>query len=65
MTTTPSIRDARTRLELTQQQLADALGVHRVSVARWESGAEEIPQAITLAVEALTRRANVGRARRK
>ena len=28
----------RTALGLTQQQLADAVGVHRVTLVRWEAG---------------------------
>jgi DNA-binding transcriptional regulator YiaG len=28
----------RTALGLTQQQLADAVGVHRITVTRWEAG---------------------------
>jgi len=30
------IKELRTKLKLTQQQLADKLGVHRVTVAEWE-----------------------------
>jgi DNA-binding transcriptional regulator YiaG len=36
-----AIRDA---LGLTQEELADHLGVHRVTVARWESGTRAIPE---------------------
>jgi DNA-binding XRE family transcriptional regulator len=53
---------ARKRLGLTQQRLADTLDVHRVTVAKWETDAEPIPRAITLALEALTHRVN-GRSR--
>jgi len=31
------IRELRNKLKMTQQQLADALGVHRVTVAEWEN----------------------------
>ena len=34
---------ARKGLGMSQKQLAEALGVSRVSVARWESGARELP----------------------
>jgi len=32
------IRELRKKLKITQQQLADKLGVHRVTVAEWEAG---------------------------
>ena len=35
------VRRLRQRLSITQQRLADALGITRVSVARWETGATE------------------------
>lgn len=45
-----TIRDA---LGLTQQALADRLDVHRVTVAKWETGAQPIPQIAQLAVMGL------------
>jgi len=39
----------RERLGLTQQAAADLLGVHRVTVARWESGACAMPKLIGMA----------------
>jgi DNA-binding transcriptional regulator YiaG len=36
------VRRSRKRLGLTQAKFARLLGVHRVSVARWESGATEV-----------------------
>lgn len=30
------IKELRRKLKMTQQQLADVLGVHRVTVAEWE-----------------------------
>lgn len=39
----------RERLGLTQQEAADLLGVHRVTVARWETGACAMPRLIGMA----------------
>jgi transcriptional regulator with XRE-family HTH domain len=41
-----SIHDARTRLGLTQQQLAEKLGVTRTTVTMWETGANTPPTKI-------------------
>jgi len=46
----------RTALGLTQQQLADAVGVHRVTVVRWETGrATPLGLALRLLEETLSR----------
>ncbi len=37
----------------TQQTLANALGVHRTAIARWETGAREIPSFLHLALRCL------------
>ena len=48
------LADIRLTLTLTQQELADALGVHRVTVANWERGGDNpVPKAIALAMMAL------------
>lgn len=39
----------RERLGLTQEKAAALLGVHRVTVARWESGACAMPRLIGMA----------------
>ena len=45
------LRDAREAAGLTQQGLADIVGVHRVTLANWELGEHHptLPVAITLA----------------
>ena len=43
----------RVKNKMTQQALADALGVHRVTVAKWEAGMTEIPNFLPLALEGL------------
>jgi transcriptional regulator with XRE-family HTH domain len=53
----------RERLGLTQQELADRLGVDRVTIARWETGARAIPAFLGLALETVERRVT-GRGRR-
>ena len=41
----------REELGLTQEALADEVGVHRVTVARWESGARAIPEPVARLIE--------------
>jgi len=38
MITAQEIRALRTKCKMTQQQLADKLGVARITVIRWEAG---------------------------
>jgi transcriptional regulator with XRE-family HTH domain len=45
----------RERLELTQQELADKLGVDRVTIARWETGTRAMPAFLGLALETVER----------
>lgn len=55
--TADELRRRRERLRLTQQELADRLGVHRVTVNRWENGALAIdrPEMVELALGAIER----------
>lgn len=39
----------RERLGLTQEAAGELLGVHRVTIARWESGACKMPHLISMA----------------
>ena len=52
MTQEKRIREARHRLQLTQIDLADRIGVHQSSVAYWESGKTR-PRSATLLTLAL------------
>jgi transcriptional regulator with XRE-family HTH domain len=54
----------RERLQLTQQELADRLGIDRVTIARWETGTRAIPVFLHLALETIERRAT-GRNRKR
>jgi transcriptional regulator with XRE-family HTH domain len=56
--TPETLRETRTRLGLSQDQLAKALGVSTNTVARWERGALTIgtPAMLALALESLERR---------
>ncbi|MBI2817828.1 MAG: helix-turn-helix domain-containing protein [Acidobacteria bacterium] len=47
------LRVIRDKLGMTQEQLASALGVHRVAVARWETGTRKIPSMLALALHTL------------
>lgn len=50
----------RERLQMTQTQLAQQLGVDRVTVARWETGTRAIPVFLGLALETVERHATSG-----
>ena len=54
--TPKELKETRTLLGLTQEQLAAELGVVRFSVQRWEAGVYRIPGMLTLALEALMAR---------
>jgi transcriptional regulator with XRE-family HTH domain len=41
----------REALGLTQAQLADEIGVHRVTVAKWETGDRTIPEPVARLVQ--------------
>jgi repressor LexA len=49
------LKEARTHLGFTQEQLAIELGVHRLSVIRWEAGIHKIPPMLELAIKQLER----------
>lgn len=48
-----TLRNLRTLAGLSQSGLAASLGVHRVTVARWETGVVPIPQWVGLALRGL------------
>lgn len=50
------VERTRRELGLTQTELARLLGVHRVTVTRWETGIEKPPAMLSLAMEALAAR---------
>jgi DNA-binding XRE family transcriptional regulator len=51
------LKQARARLKMSQPELAEALGIHRTAVGRYEVGMLPVPKLVALAVEALERRA--------
>jgi DNA-binding XRE family transcriptional regulator len=46
----------RGKYSYTQEELAQALGVFRETIARWETGTRKIPPYLNLALETLARR---------
>jgi transcriptional regulator with XRE-family HTH domain len=42
--TSKELKDLRTRLGLTQNELGKRLGIARVTVARWEIGLRKVPE---------------------
>jgi DNA-binding XRE family transcriptional regulator len=49
------LKEVRVGLGLTQEQLANELDVHRLTVIRWEAGLHRIPLILTLAMKQLER----------
>lgn len=47
------LRQMRKRLGKTQADLAEDLGVTRITIGRWEAGAEDPPRLVRLALAAL------------
>jgi transcriptional regulator with XRE-family HTH domain len=54
------LRTWRKQWKITQEELAGALGVYRVTVNRWERGVRSIPSFLPLALEALEHRLQKG-----
>jgi DNA-binding transcriptional regulator YiaG len=50
------LQEWRQKWGLSQEMLAQSLGVFRESVSRWETGARAIPSFLPLALEALENR---------
>lgn len=44
------LKEGRRRLGLTQAALADAWGIHRVTLANYETGKDEIPKWVPFAL---------------
>ena len=45
------LKEHRRRLRLTQTQLAERLGVHVITISKWERDIHPIPRAVALLVE--------------
>ena len=54
--TPADLKAARKALGLSQRGLAEAIGVSKPSIARWEGGRRAIPLTIALAIEAISSR---------
>ena len=52
------LKEKREKLDLTQTELADILGVKMNTVYRWESGILSVPKSIELAMETVERNSN-------
>ncbi len=52
------LKEKRDKLDLTQTELADILGVKMNTVYRWESGILSVPKSIELAMETVERNLN-------
>jgi transcriptional regulator with XRE-family HTH domain len=50
------LKSWRQKRQLTQEKLAQLLGIHRVTIAKWEAGVRGIPSLLSLALEALENR---------
>jgi transcriptional regulator with XRE-family HTH domain len=53
--TAQTMKRKRRQLGLTQLALAERVGVHRVTIAKWENGTEPIPKWMALLLELLVK----------
>lgn len=51
------LKARREALDLSQNDLAQVLGVHKRTVAAWEQGRQKIPEYLDLALQTLERKA--------
>lgn len=51
--TSDELKAKRKALGLTQAQLAEQFGLHRVTIANWERGSQPIPEVVAIALTAL------------
>ena len=52
--TARQLQRLRTRLGWSQDRLAEALGVHKMTISKWERDAQPIPEMAAIAVRCLT-----------
>ena len=55
------LKSWRHRWKVTQGKLAQMLGVHRVTIAKWQAGDRKMPPFLPLALEALEYRLKEGK----
>ena len=55
------LKKRREALGMTQEQLAEALTVHAMTVSRWERGERSIPSHLPLALETIEREHKKGK----
>ena len=63
--TPTALKRIRRELGLTQEALAERLGVIRVSVARWETGTRAIPEPTARLIQRIRAEARGGATRKK
>jgi DNA-binding transcriptional regulator YiaG len=54
------LKECRERLDLTQEQLAHEIGVHVMTVSRWERGTRKIQTPVEKLVREILRREKAG-----
>jgi len=64
VTTSDDLKAWRARTGFSQGKLAQALGVHRESVSRWENGTREVPPCLGYALVGIEATAKAMKAKR-
>jgi DNA-binding XRE family transcriptional regulator len=63
--TSTQLKTWRVQNGYSQSQLAEVLGVHSMTISKWERGEREIPSFLHLALECLGRRSMAGKTTRE